>query len=187
MRIPKLAGVVGKLIKQIELAEKMNTLVLGLGNTLLGDEGVGVHIIEGLQKKYANLNNVTFLDGGTLSFTLASYIEGTDNLIIIDAAQLNRTSGSISVYEGEEMDKFVSSNRNKSVHEVNVTDILALAHLTEQLPVRRALIGIQPQIIDWSDSLSDAVVQAVPKVCNMTFKLISRWQHDSMPNSASAL
>jgi len=165
----------------------MNTLVLGLGNTLLGDEGVGVHIIEDLQRQYANLNNVTFLDGGTLSFTLASYIEDTDNLIIIDAAQLNRSSGSISLYEGEEMDKFVSSNRNKSVHEVNVTDILALAHLTDKLPVRRALIGIQPQIINWSDSLSDAVVQAVPKACSMTFKLISRWQQDSKQSSASVV
>jgi len=164
----------------------MNTLVLGLGNTLLGDEGVGVHIVEDLRRQYADLNNVSFLDGGTLSFTLASYIEDTDNLIIIDAAQLNRSYGAISLYEGEEMDKFVSSNRNKSVHEVNVTDILALAHLTDKLPVRRALIGIQPQIINWSDSLSDAVVQAVPKVCNMTFKLISRWQHDSKQSLASA-
>ena len=153
----------------------MNTLVLGLGNTLLGDEGIGVHVIENMQKEYSDLNGVTFLDGGTLSFTLASYIEEADNLIIIDAAQLNSSPGDISVYEGEEMDQFVSGNRNKSVHEVNINDILALAHLTDQLPERRALIGIQPQFIDWSDSLSPPVAGAIPAVSKITHELITRW------------
>jgi len=156
----------------------MNTLVLGLGNTLLGDEGIGVHVIRSLQNEYADLSGVTFLDGGTLSFTLASYIEETDNLIIIDAAQLNSSPGQISVYEGESMDKFVTGNRNKSVHEVNITDILALAHLCGHLPERRALIGIQPQLIDWSDSLSESVANAIPNVCKVTHDLIMRWQQE---------
>ncbi len=121
-----------------------------------------------MQNEYADLNGVTFLDGGTLSFTLASYIEETDNLIIIDAAQLNSSPGEISVYEGESMDQFVTGNRNKSVHEVNITDILALAHLSGHLPARRALIGIQPQLIDWSDSLSESVAGAIPNVCKIT-------------------
>jgi len=157
----------------------MNTLVLGLGNTLLGDEGIGVHIIQSLQKEYADLNGVSFLDGGTLSFTLAGYIEETDNLIIIDAAQLNSLAGDIAVYEGEQMDQFVSSNRNKSVHEVNINDILALAHLTGHLPERRALIGIQPQLIDWADSLSEPVANAIPKVCKLTHSLIMRWKQET--------
>ena len=158
----------------------MHTLVLGLGNTLLGDEGVGVHVIQNLQKDYADLDGVTFLDGGTLSFTLAGYIEETDNLIIIDAAQLNSSPGVISVYEGEDMDQFVTGNRNKSVHEVNITDILALAHLTDHLPERRALIGIQPLVIDWSETLSELVEQAIPNVCNITRELIMRWKKEQI-------
>jgi hydrogenase maturation protease len=156
----------------------MNTLVLGLGNTLLGDEGVGVHIIEKMQQEDSNLDGITYLDGGTLSFTLAGYIEEADNLIIIDAAQLNSSSGDISVYEGGDMDQFVSSNRNKSVHEVNITDILSLAHLTGHLPERRALIGIQPKFIDWGDTLSEPVTQAIPKVCKITRELIMRWKQE---------
>lgn len=154
----------------------MNTLVLGLGNTLLGDEGVGVHIIQKLQQENFEQDGITFLDGGTLSFTLAGYIEEADNLIIIDAAQLNKSSGVISVYEGEEMDKFVTGNRNKSVHEVNITDILSLAHLTGHLPEHRALIGIQPQLIDWGDTLSEPVANAMTNVCQITRGLISRWE-----------
>jgi hydrogenase maturation protease len=159
----------------------MNTLVLGLGNTLLGDEGVGVHVIQKMQQEYPELNGVTFLDGGTLSFVLAGYIEETDNLIIIDAAQINSSPGDISVYEGEDMDQFVTSNRNKSVHEVNITDILALAYLTGHLPEHRALIGIQPRFIDWSDSLSEPVAGAIPNVCKITRELIMRWDQEKEP------
>ena len=159
----------------------MNTLVLGLGNTLLGDEGVGVHIIQKFQQEDPALDGVTFLDGGTLSFTLAGYIEEADHLIIIDAAQLNSEPGVISVYEGEAMDQFVTSNRNKSVHEVNITDILSLAHLTGHLPVRRALIGIQPKLIDWGDTLSEPVAQAIPKVCKITRDLMTRWEQEKDP------
>lgn len=154
----------------------MQTLVLGLGNTLLGDEGIGVHVIQNLQTNYPALSNVTLLDGGTLSFTLASYIEDCENLIIIDAAQLHSPPGTIAVYEGDEMDRFINRNRNKSVHEVNVTDILACSHLTGNLPKLRALVGIQPHLIDWSDSLSEPVASAVPKACETTRNLIRRWQ-----------
>lgn len=159
----------------------MNTLVLGLGNTLLGDEGIGVHVIQKMQNEYSDLNGVTFLDGGTLSFTLASYIEEANNLVIIDAAQLNRTPGEISVFEGENMDHFVTGNRNKSVHEVNITDILALAYLTDHLPKRRALIGIQPKFIDWSDTLSEPVEQAIPNICKIARELIFRWGQENKP------
>ena len=73
------------------------------------------------------------------------------------------------------MDRFVTGNRNKSVHEVNITDILALAHLTDELPERRALIGIQPQLIDWSDTLSEPVQNAIPEACKVAFNLIIKW------------
>lgn len=64
-----------------ELPEKNRTLVLGLGNTLLGDEGAGVYAVRALQEKYEGLADVEFLDGGTLSFTLAGSIEEAGNLI----------------------------------------------------------------------------------------------------------
>ena len=72
---------------------KNKTLVLGLGNTLLGDEGAGVYAIRALQDRHAGLADVEFLDGGTLSFTLAGPIEEAGNLIVIDAAQLQDRPG----------------------------------------------------------------------------------------------
>ncbi|MGR8931979.1 MAG: HyaD/HybD family hydrogenase maturation endopeptidase [Gammaproteobacteria bacterium] len=153
----------------------MNTLVLGLGNVLLGDEGIGVHVVQSMQETHKALDNVTFLDGGTLSFTLAGYIEQADNLIIVDAAQLNEAPGIISVFEGDDMDRFINKNRHKSVHEVNITDILALSHLTGDLPTRRALVGIQPLYIDWSNSLSQPLADAISPACEITHDLIRKW------------
>ncbi len=157
----------------------MKTLILGLGNTLLGDEGVGVHIIHRLQQKSSvnagDLRNVELLDGGTLSFVLAGPIEEADELIVIDAAQLDSDPGTVRIFNGADMDEFILSKKNRSVHEVSLSDLLIIAHLSDQLPQRRALIGIQPERIDWSDTLSDSVAKAVPSACELVRETLCQW------------
>jgi len=71
----------------------LKTLVLGIGNTLLTDEGIGVHVLHALESRLANLSDVTLLDGGTLSFTLAGPIEEADALIVVDAANIRSKPG----------------------------------------------------------------------------------------------
>ncbi len=154
---------------------KNKTLVLGLGNTLLGDEGAGVYAVRALQARHADREDVEFLDGGTLSFTLAGPIEEADNLIVIDATQLKQQPGTVRVYEGEDMDRFLGSNRKSSVHEVSLMDLMVIAHLAEALPARRALIGIQPEYLDWSDAPTEAVARAIPVACDLAMDLVERW------------
>ena len=157
---------------------KNKTLVLGLGNTLLGDEGAGVHAVRALQQRHPELADVEFLDGGTLSFTLAGPIEEAGKLIVIDATQLKQPPGSVHVFEGEDMDRFLGSNRKSSVHEVSLMDLMTIAALAEALPSRRALIGIQPEYLDWSDAPTEKVARAIPLACDMTMDLIEKWQSD---------
>ncbi len=152
------------------------TLVLGLGNTLLGDEGAGVRAIHRLQSEWPNLHDVEYVDGGTLSFTLAGPIEDADQLIVIDVAQLHQAPGTVEVFEGEQMDCFVGEGNKTTPHEVSLLDLLAIAHLSDSLPRNRALIAIQPQCMDWSETLSDAVEQSLSLVCDQTLALIRRWQ-----------
>ena len=71
----------------------MKTLVLGIGNTLLTDESIGIHVQQALEPKLANWPDVTLLDGGTLSFTLAGPIEDADALIVVDAANIKTKPG----------------------------------------------------------------------------------------------
>lgn len=153
-----------------------NCLVLGLGNTLLSDEGVGVHVIRRLEEAARLDGNVTCMDGGTLSFTLAEAIESTNRLIVVDAAELNAAPGTVQVYENEGMDEFIGSNRKRSVHEVSLLDLLAIARLTDSLPQRRALVAIQPAQVDWGDVPTEAVQAAIEPACEVIHSLVQRWR-----------
>ena len=150
-------------------------LVLGIGNVLLGDEGVGVHAMRRLEQMH-RFDAVDFADGGTLSFTLAALIESRQALIVLDAAEMQAPPGSVAVFEDERMDEFLGSGRKRSAHEISLLDLMALAALAGGLPVRRALIGIQPLSIDWSESPSEPVAQAIPSACARACELIERWQ-----------
>jgi hydrogenase maturation protease len=162
------------------------TLVLGIGNTLLGDEGVGVHAVHALEARLGSPKNVQFLDGGTLSFTLAGPIESTDQLIVIDAAQLNAPPGTVQAFEGEEMDRFLGRQRKRSVHEVGLLDLMTIARLTDALPARRALIAVQPEYVDWADAPTPAVAAAIPRACDIANGLIERWQGTAVTDAADA-
>jgi len=155
---------------------RRRTVVLGIGNTLLADEGVGVHVVERLRAEYPDDDSIEFVDGGTLSFTLADVMAGTDQLIIIDAAELNSSPGSVSLFENEELDDYLGRGKRRSVHEVGLLDLLAITHLTGDLPAKRALIGIQPQKVDWGENPCDEVAAAIPRACEMTRELIREWR-----------
>ena len=152
------------------------TVVLGVGNTLLRDEGIGVHVVERLRQDNSGLRCVDFLDGGTLSFALASSMAEAEQLVVIDAAELNSPPGTLSLFRDAEMDAYLGSGRRRSVHEVSLIDLMAIAHLTDALPARRALIGIQPLSIEWGETPTDEVAAAIPLACEMTLELIREWQ-----------
>lgn len=156
----------------------MKTLVLGIGNTLLSDEGVGVHVINALTDYFPpDFEDITLLDGGTLSFTLAGPIEEADALVVVDAAELKASPGTWRLFEGEDMDVFLTSNRKSSVHEVGLTDLRAIALLAGHWPARRALLAIQPQLLDWGETPTPSVAAAVPEVCRRIVDLIGDWKH----------
>lgn len=151
-------------------------LVLGLGNTLLTDEGTGVHVVSYLQKQFPDEPDVDYLDGGTLSFTLAGPIEDAEGLIVVDAADLGAEAGAIHCFQCTAMDDFIGSNRKRSVHEVSLIDLLAVAYLSERLPARRALIGIQPQTVDWGDRPTAKVAAAIPQAAQHVLDILREWR-----------
>src|SRR5512139_119787 len=153
-----------------------NVLILGIGNTLLRDEGAGIHVMNQLRAQLGEHDDITYMDGGTLSFTLAGPIEEATHLIVLDAAQLNSQPGHHQIFEGEQMDAFLGSNRKRSVHEVSLIDLMAIAMLSDHLPQQRALVGIQPGEIDWGEAPSEAVAAAMPQICQQTLQLIAGWR-----------
>lgn len=163
-----------------------NTLILGVGNTLLSDEGLGVRMLDFLREHYPELENVTCLDGGTLSFTLAAWLENADDLIVVDAAELHAKPGAVRIFEGAAMDRFAGKTK-RSVHEVSIGDLLSIACLTDTLPENRLLVAIQPLNIDWGSCLSPAVEQAMPRAALQIVTTIMRWRSNSTDNWAPRL
>ena len=153
----------------------MKTVVLGLGNTLLGDDGVGIYALKELQRNWQNHESIEFVDGGTLSFTLTETLYDADNLIVIDAAQLGSKPGEVKVFTDDDMDTFVRSGKCSSVHEVSLSELLDMARLLDTLPTRRALIGVQPETVDWADQPTEIVQKAIPLMCKEASNLLQDW------------
>jgi hydrogenase maturation protease len=160
------------------------TLILGIGNSLLSDEGAGIHALNLIRSEYTDIPNLSFVDGGTLSFTLASWIEDCNNLIVFDAAELQMPAGSVKTFAGATMDAFLGAAK-RSAHEVGLMDLMDIARLTGHLPANRALIGIQPEYMDWGMQPTQAVHRALPIAVNEAVKLIETW-NDEQPVKRTA-
>lgn len=152
-----------------------STLILGIGNSLLTDEGVGVHVVEYLASHHPDVPGVSYLDGGTLSFTLAGPIADHDHLIVIDAARLGEPPGTVRCLEGEAMDRYLKGNR-QSVHEVGLMDLFDIARLSGTFPDRRALVGIEPEYLGWGEAPSERVMPAIAQAATLVLRQVEEWQ-----------
>jgi hydrogenase maturation protease len=152
------------------------TLVLGIGNTLLTDDGAGVHTVSYLRRTQGEAADVRYVDGGTLSFVFLEEIEGADGLIVVDAAEMDAPPGTIRRFEGGAMDRFLRAGR-RSAHEIGLADILELAHLRGRQIPRRALVAIQPERVAWGDTPSPTVARAIPEAAQDVVQLVQGWRH----------
>jgi len=155
-------------------AARGKVVVLGIGNSLLADDGVGVHAVRCL-RSVADAPDIDWLDAGTLNFSLLQYLDGARALVVVDAAQLGEPPGTVRVYFGDEMDRVVGAGRRNSVHEAGLADLLAMARLKDWLPRHRALITVQPQRVDWGETLTPPVAAALPGICERARLLAQRW------------
>jgi len=163
-----------------DIANKVShTVVLGIGNILLSDDGAGVHVANLVAQRIAQskiCHNVAVLDGGTIGLSLLSEIDGNSGLVAIDAMQFDATPGAMRVFEGEDMDRQLSGKKN-TAHEVALSDLMMAARLAGIHPLRRALVAIQPETTSWGLSPTPAVAIALPQAANTVLSLIEEWHH----------
>ena len=148
--------------------------VLGIGNSLLTDDGAGIHTLE----RFAACNtrkDVFCLDGGTVGLALLDRLSGLNGLIALDAMKLGKRPGTVTVLEGEAMDSHLR-NQHGSVHEVGLSDLMDAMRLRGDLPALRALIGIEPADMDWGTQPTSAVVAALPEAVSHINKLLHKWR-----------
>ncbi len=140
----------------------MDILVLGVGNVLLTDEGVGVRALNELQRRYTFPENVELLDGGTSGIELLRHIRKRDYLIIIDVMKFDQKPGTVGRIEGDEVP--AAFRIRISPHQLGLSDLLAAAMLTDELPENLVLFGVEPESIDIGLDLTDTVEASLEKL-----------------------
>lgn len=133
----------------------MDILVLGIGNVLLTDEGVGVRTLKELERRFSFPANVELLDGGTAGIELLRHIRNRDCLIIIDAMKSGQVPGTIVRVAGEDVP--AAFRTRISPHQLGLSDLLAAAMLTDELPKNLILFGVEPESIDIGLDLTETV------------------------------
>ncbi len=152
----------------------MKVLVMGVGNTLMQDDGVGIHVIEALADDPERHPALQVVDGGTIGLALLPDLEDADAVIVVDASELDAAPGTLAVFHGREIDEQLSGKR-RTVHEVALLDLFAAAGIRGRLPERRALVAIQPGCTDWGTGGTPPVQAAVPRACAVIADLARAW------------
>jgi hydrogenase maturation protease len=135
-------------------------LVLGIGNLVMSDDGVGVRVVQQLQREYCFAANVEVLDGGTLGLDLLPKLEGIDHLIVVDAVETGGKPGNCVRLTGEELP--IALETKVSPHQMGLKDLLSVAQLLGHSPGEMVLIGVQPGSIEMDTELTAEVAAVVP-------------------------
>lgn len=147
--------------------------LLGIGNILLGDEGVGVHAIGILEDRFDFPDNVEIIDGGTMGLDLLPFIEGRDKLLILDAVNLGKEPGTICIIEDCAIPSFISTKL--SIHQVGLPDVIFALKLLGKVPPRMTLIGIQPKTIESGLTMSMSIMNNLEELLTAVTEKLSEW------------
>lgn len=137
-----------------------------MGNLLYKDEGIGVHVIQEMQKM--NLpDHIELLDIGTFTMDLLSYLEGVKKLIVIDAMKAGGDPG--TVYKCKPEDLMPKDQKPISLHEIGLLESLNMAKKMG-LEMETVIIGVEPKIFEWGMELSEEVKASIPKIIEAALK-----------------
>lgn len=145
-----------------------NALVLGIGNLIMSDDGVGVRVVQELKREYRFPRGVEVVDGGTLGLDLLPMLEGKSHLIMVDAVETGKMPGTCVRLTGDELP--IAFETKLSPHQMGLKDLLAVARLTGQAPPEMVLIGIQPRCLEVDEKLSPEVELQVETVKGAVLK-----------------
>jgi hydrogenase maturation protease len=141
------------------------TLVLGLGNPLMGDDGLGVAAVERLREEWELPAEVELVDGGTWGMNLLPMIEAAERLILVDAIRSGVAPGTLTVLERQELPRYFALKI--SPHQIDLREVLALAEWREVLPDALVAIGIEPARVEFEHGLSPTVRASMDKLIDL--------------------
>ena len=153
--------------------------VVGIGNNLLQDDGVGIHALHHFEAHHAD-PDIRCLDAGTVGLALMDRLANLEGLVAVDAMRLGKPPGTVTVLEGEAMDRHLR-NHHGSVHELGLSDILDALRLCGDLPANRALVGIEPESMDWGTEPTAAIAAVIPSATEKIRDIVNSWRGRPAP------
>ncbi len=147
--------------------------VLGVGNTILSDEGFGVRVVEYLRENYEFPEKVQLIDGGTLGVELIHFIEGTKKLLIIDSIDGGAEPGKFFHLRDDEILKHFT--QKISAHETGIQDVLTMLEVTGKKIPRVELLGAQPYSLEAGTELTPEMKKLLPVFAEKALEILKTW------------
>ncbi len=147
-------------------------VVLGLGNLLRCDEGLGVRALQRLRDEYDIPDQVCLVDGGTLGLDLISHVEGAEYLLVLDAMLTDGPPGSLLRLAGADVPAFFGVRMS---HDVGLADLLAILMLRDSLPLEVVVLGMQPGVMELGWELSPGVERRLDTLVAAAVAELRRW------------
>jgi hydrogenase maturation protease len=157
-------------------------VVLGVGKTLMGDDGLGIAVVALLRARYPETESLQIVDGGTWGMNLLHIIEGARRLMIVDAIDQGRPPGTRIELEREELPRYFAIKL--SPHQLDLREVLGLAELRGNLPEDTFAIGVQPEHVGLSLDLSPTVAAKLPGLLSDIEEELARWGHHPLETRA---
>lgn len=140
----------------------MKAVVLGVGNTILADEGVGVRVVEALERDYTVPEGVTVIDAGTSGMEMLEDMSDLDFLLVVDAIAAGKAPGELVQLRGDAVPVFF--RRNLSPHGIGLSDVLASLEFLGAEPKETVILGVQPASLELSTELTPLIAARVPEL-----------------------
>lgn len=152
---------------------KPTILILGIGNLVMTDDGVGVQVVQRLQREYRFPAQVDIMDGGTLGLDILPRLEGIERLIVVDAVETGQAPGTCVRLSGDEIP--VALETKISPHQMGLKDLLSVAMLMGHAPREMVLVGVQPGSIEMGTELTCDVAAKVEYMVDNVLNELRNW------------
>jgi hydrogenase maturation protease len=158
---------------------RAGTVVIGLGNPLMGDDGLGLAALTRLRDGWAFDPPVALIDGGTWGLTLLPVIEDAERVVLLDAVNIGAPAGAFVRLGRGDIPRVLATKL--SPHQIDMREVLALAELRGTLPASLVAIGLQPAEITMRTSLSGPVAAGLPGLMEQVLAQLAAWGHRALP------
>jgi hydrogenase maturation protease len=148
--------------------------ILGIGNTLFTDEGVGIHLLPILEEKFKNDEDIEIIEGLTDGMKLLGLVEDAENLIIIDAINAGKDPGTIISLKGDEIPAYFGVKM--SIHQMGFQEVLLAAKLRERYPKRIAMFGLQPASLELGLELTETISEKLQELAATVINQVKDWR-----------